>query len=104
MLTGLRNSNSQRINEIHENILNLGDDLTFRIFPIYIRYIKGDDVFGLLYINIKDYCELGIATDKKISDRFEDASWMKYSEIKYSIKITNDDNLDKIFKTIKENI
>ena len=104
MLTGLKTTSVERVNEIHERILKLDKDINFRVFPIYIRYLKGDDLFALLYFNPKDYNELGIATENKISDRFQDASWMKYKEIKYSIKITNNEDIDKIFQQIKSNI
>lgn len=104
MLSGLKTTNTERVNEIHERVLQLSDDISFRIFPIYIRYLKGDDMFALLYFNLKDYNELGIATNNKISDAFEDASWMKYKEIKYSTKIKNDDNLDPLFKQIKASL
>jgi hypothetical protein len=104
MLTGLKTTNEARVNDIHERVLKLASNISFRVFPIYIRYLKGDDLFALLYINLKDYNELGIATHNKISDRFEDASWMKYKEIKYSVKISNNDDLDSLFKQIKDTI
>lgn len=104
MLSGLKTTNAERVNEVHERILMLANKISFRIFPIYIRYLKGDDMFALLYFNLKDYCELGLATLNKISARFEDAGWMKYKEIKYSVKINKDEDLDILFKQIKSNI
>lgn len=104
MLSGLKTANEERVNEVHQRILMLADKISFRIFPIYIRYLKGDDMFALLYFNLKDHCELGIATPNKIFDRFEDAGWMKYKEIKYSIRIKKDEDLNKLFQQIKSNI
>lgn len=104
MLSGLKTTNAERVNEVHKRILMLADNISYRIFPIYIRYLKGDDMFALLYFNLKDYCELGIATSNKISDEFEDAGWMKYREIKYSIRIGKDEDLNLLFQRIKSNI
>jgi hypothetical protein len=104
MLTGLKTKNVERVNEIHEKIITLSNDISFRIFPIYIRYLRGDDMFALLYFNLKEYNELGIVIPNKISKQFEDASWMKYKEIKYSVKIKNDDDLEALFGQIKSNV
>lgn len=104
MLSGLKTTNAERVSEIHERVLKLSEDISFRIFPIYIRYLKGDAMFALLYFNLKDYNELGIAISDKISSQFEDASWMKYKEIKNSIKIKSNDDLDVIFKQIKASL
>jgi hypothetical protein len=107
MLTGIKNNDLKRANDIHERILKLSDNLSFHIFPIYVRYLKGDELFALLYFNInksKDIFVLGIATPNKISKRFEDASWMKYRKINYCTKINADENLDTLFDQIKSKI
>lgn len=103
MITGIRCSNINRLNLIHERIIGLADKLNYRIFPIYIRYLKGENMFGLIYFNKKEHFEFGFAS-KNISNQFEDASWMKYPEVKYSIKIFDNDNLDIVFQKIRCNV
>lgn len=84
--------------------MSLKNKLSYRIFPIYIRYLDGENMFALVYFNKKEYFEFGLACESKISSQFEDASWMKYREIKYSIKIFDKDNLDSLFRKIKSNV
>jgi hypothetical protein len=100
MLTGLKTLNSERVDDIHKRVLKLSPDITFRIFPIYIRYLKGDNMFAILYFNNQQYNELGVVADNAFSVKCGDASWMKYAGVKYSVKIMNDENLTALFKEI----
>lgn len=104
MITDIRCSNIIRLNLIHNGVMGLSAQLNYRIFPIYIRYLKGENMFALLYFTNKEYFELGFASNKNALNQFDDASWMKYPGIKYGIKIFEKDNLYDLFKKIKSNI
>ena len=98
----IKDSNLRRFKKINSRIINLGYNIVAREFPIYVRYLKDDDIFALLYAPSEEYFEVGFNINKKISSDFIDASWMKYDNIKYSVRIYEDTNIDKLFNVLNK--
>lgn len=97
-------STAESVHKLNDLILKMYPNMEARFFPIYVRYLKDGNLFGLLYFNRRDYFVLGIATQKKFSNNSSDASWMKYKEIKYAIDINSDANFEKTINEIKDNL
>ena len=85
LIRTIKGDSLRRLREINTRIIGLGSNIVAREFPIYIRYLKEDEIFASLYVPSEEYFEVGFNMSKKISDDFIDASWMKYDNIKYSI-------------------
>ena len=47
-------STAESLNRINELILNMYPGMEARFFPIYVRYLKNGELFGLLYFNKKE--------------------------------------------------
>lgn len=90
------------LNKVHQKILTLNQNIEFRVFPIYIRYIKNDSIFAILYFKNKELLELGLNIDNKPSNDFIEAKGMGYKEIRYKIFIDKKTNLNKIFSFLKK--
>lgn len=92
----------EMLTEVHERIIHLGNKIDFRIFPIYIRYAKQDDILAVLYFKNKNkIIELGINLKNKPSNEFQGAEEMGYKGINYKVFINQKTNLDKLFTSIK---
>lgn len=89
------------LNKVHQKILSLNKNIEFRVFPIYIRYIKNDTIYAILYFKKKELLELGLNVDNKPSNEFVEAKGLGYKEIKYKVLINEETNLNKIFSFLK---
>ena len=90
------------LTKVHKRILSLDQNIEFRFFPIYIRYVKNDSIFAILYFKNKELLELGLNIDNKPSNEFIEAKGMGYKEIKYKVLIDKKTNINKIFSFLKK--
>lgn len=97
-------TNIDRLDLLNQEIVNTFPGISSKKFPIYIRYLREDNIFGLLYFNKKDNFILGIVSEKSYFDKVEDAGWMKYKEIKYCVNIQINDDFKSIINQIKKNL
>jgi len=91
------------LSQIHKKILSIGKNVSFRIFPIYIRYVKGEHIIAILYYNKKNFLDLGLNISKDtIDSKFKRADYMHYPGINYSIRINKISDLsNKVINFLK---
>lgn len=99
-------NNRKLLLQVHKKILSAGKDVEYRVFPIYIRYTKGDSNIAILYYEKSNFLDLGLNINKDaINSKFKDAVYMKYPDINYSIKINKIKDLDnKVINFLKDHV
>ncbi len=97
----LNNDKNKQIllQKIHKSLIS-GENIECRIFPIYIRYTRGDDIIALLFYKGKQgnlsEVELGLSLkNSKIPDGFSNGKNLKYPGINFSIKLNKTKDLSK---------
>jgi hypothetical protein len=104
-------NNWQILSKVHQEIFSLGADISFLIYPIYIKYFQGDKVIAVVFFKSggshmdileKDQIDLGlnISTKPKIIG-FRTAEYMKDRNVSYSILLKNSDSLKTISGVIR---
>ncbi len=96
------------LKETHDTIMSAGSHISFRIFPIYIRYTKWDKIFAIVYFKGKfapdDTIDVGLSLrNKPAHPDFVTAQYMKSPEITFSIKIS-EANCSKAVGLLKETL
>lgn len=99
-----RLNKSPRLNEVHNRIISLSENVEYRIFPIYIRYVKSGEIFAVLYFKNREGLNLGLNLEKKPSKIFSSGKKMAYKEIKYQVSIDEQININSIFSSIKKSL
>jgi hypothetical protein len=95
-------------NKIHNIFLTIDKNVNFRIFPIYIVYSRGENVFGVIFFKGKLIKNENLIVGLKFNSEpnlhyFKEASEIKYAGINYYISIKNNEDLNKeIITSLKE--
>lgn len=97
-------SDRKLLSWVHKKILSAGKNVNFVIFPIYIRYTKGENIIAVLYYNKKNFLDLGLNVNKSVIDaKFRRATYMKYPGINYSIQVGSVNDLSpKVVNFLKK--
>lgn len=96
--------------KIHDTLITFEKDISFRVFPIYISYCRGTDIFAVLYFRQKfadeDNLTVGLNLKHKPKlDIFKDGSVIKYSGINYFLSFNSTDNFNEdIINAIRESM
>jgi hypothetical protein len=101
--------NSEIVEKVHFQILSFNKKITFRIFPIYIKYFLEDKVVGIIYFKGKFVNPKKLVLGFNLSTKpklvgFKNAGFMKDPNITYSIVLddnTSDKNIKEIIKLIE---
>lgn len=98
-------SNLELLRQLHDAIMRTNKNIEYRIFPIYVRYDRGDGIVAVLRfkVNFKKInktepgeLELGLNIgDIKLPKGFENGESLKYPDINCSIKLNTSSRLTK---------
>lgn len=98
-------SNLELLQQLHDAIIRANKNIEYRIFPIYVRYDRGDDIVAVLRfkVNFKKInktepgeLEFGLNIgDTKLPKGFENGESLKYPDINCSIKLNTSSRLTK---------
>lgn len=102
-----RKDNQELVSKVHLKILSLDKKIYFKIFPIYIKYYKDDEVIGIVYFKGKfvGLNELILGLNLKSNPKLlelKNAKFMKDPDINYSFFIKSSNISNKTTKKIIE--
>lgn len=96
---------------IHDQILSIGKETSYIIYPIYIKYFNEDRVIATVFLKSagkhmdgvkNDHVDLGVNLSEKPKIKgFRTAEYMKDQYIHYSILLKNSDSPELIQKIVK---
>jgi len=103
------------IEKTHNKILKTFKNAKPLIFPIYIKYIVGDEVVAILYyrgsssqsnsansIQLQsNEVDVGFNVPKLPSKRYRDAAYMRDKNINYSVKINSEADIKEVDSGLK---
>lgn len=104
-------TNWKILNKIHTEILSLGAEVSYIIYPIYIKYFYGDNVIAVVFLKSggshmqaidKSQVDLGLNVAEKPQIKgFRTAEYMKDKNINFSILLSNSDTPKTVRSVVK---
>jgi predicted transport protein len=90
---------------VHKKIISLNQNIEYRIFPLYVKYVIEDKVLFLIYFKGK-FASTGILDlgmnlhDDTTVKGLVPAEYMKDKSINWSTKVTPETDVDSLFEKI----
>lgn len=93
------------LDKTHKAIINLVKDVSYKIFPLYVKYYVESEPVIILYYKGKfiEKGELDLGVNLKTMPKdfiFRDADYMKDGKIKYSTKVDAFTDISSLIKNI----